>query len=107
MTKTINRLRFPRLRFPVPLVATLALLAILGALLLPVTAQAQSEAEVLVSNIDKTTSGFNSIRAGTGLGETLHDRRRQLTPFADQYRRKIQCSSDEHGDAYGNGEACR
>ena len=58
MTDTINRLRFPGLRFPVPLVATLALLAILGAiagaLLLPLTAEAQTEAEVLVSNFDKT-----------------------------------------------------
>ena len=66
MTKTINRRRFPIL-----LVATLALLAILGALLLPATSQAQTEAqtEVLVSNIDKTSSGFNSIVAGTGLGQ--------------------------------------
>ena len=45
MTDTINRLRFPIL-----LVATLALLAILGALLLPATAQAQTET-TLVSNI--------------------------------------------------------
>ena len=54
MTETIKRLRFPRLRFPVPLVATLALLAILGALVLPATAQAQT-ATTLVSNIGQGT----------------------------------------------------
>ena len=53
MTETIKRLRFPRLRFPVPVVTTLALLAILGALVLPATAQAQT-AITLVSNIGQT-----------------------------------------------------
>ena len=66
MTETINRLRFPGLRFPVPLVATLALLAILGALLLPGTARAQA-ATVLVSNLGQDMSE-------PSLGGTLSDR---------------------------------
>ena len=66
MTETINRLRFPGLRFPVPLVATLALLAILGALLLPATARAQT-ATVLVSNLGQDMSE-------SSLGGTLSDR---------------------------------
>ena len=49
-----DRRRFPGLRFPVPLVATLALLAILGALVLPATARAQT-ATTLVSNIGQGT----------------------------------------------------
>ena len=71
MTETINRLRFPGLRFPGPLVATLALLAILGALLLPATAQAQTST-TLVSNIDqgntesRRTMGLDSQRFTTG-----------------------------------------
>ena len=56
MTETINRLRFPGLRFPVPLVTTLALLAILGALFLPITAQAQT-GTVLVTNLGETGGG--------------------------------------------------
>ena len=56
MTETINRLQFPIL-----LVATLALLAILGALLLPATAQAQT-ATTLVSNIGQ---GNTEDRNGT------------------------------------------
>ena len=66
MTETINRLRFPGLRFPVPLLATLALLAILGALLLPATARAQT-ATVLVSNLGQDMSE-------SSLGGTLSDR---------------------------------
>ena len=63
MTNTIiNRLRFPGLRFPVPVVATLALLAILGAIagapLLPATAQAQ--ANVLVTNLEETSAAGGS-----------------------------------------------
>ena len=46
-----------RRRFPILLASALALLAILGALLLPITAQAQT-ATVLVSNIEQTTNAF-------------------------------------------------
>ena len=49
MTETINRRRFPIL-----LVTTLALLAILGALFLPDRAQAQTQSEVLVSNVGES-----------------------------------------------------
>ena len=55
MTETIKRLRFPRLRFPVPVVTTLALLVILAAVALSGTAQAQT-AITLVSNIGQTDS---------------------------------------------------
>ena len=63
MTETIKRLRFPRLRFPVPVVTTLALLAILGALVLPATAQAQT-ATTLVSNIGQTSDASFGLTHG-------------------------------------------
>ncbi len=46
-----------RRRFPILLASALALLAILGALLLPITAQAQT-VTTLVSNIGQTTNAF-------------------------------------------------
>ena len=63
MTETIKRLRFP-----VPLVATLALLAILGALLLPATAQAQT-ATTLVSNLGQAHEFGGSLHDGSYLGQ--------------------------------------
>ncbi len=65
MTETIKRLRFPRLRFPVPLVTALALLAILGTLFLPGAAQAQT-ATVLVSNIGQAAD------ADAGMDDTVY-----------------------------------
>ena len=80
MTDTINRLRFPRLRFPVPLVTTLALLAILGAiagaLLLPGTAEAQS-LSTYTSNTGEDTDGelvLQSFRDGIAQGFHTGDR---------------------------------
>ena len=80
MTDTINRLRFPRLRFPVPLVTTLALLAILGAiagaLLLPLTAEAQS-LSTYTSNTGQDTDGelfLQSFRDGIAQGFHTGDR---------------------------------
>ena len=70
MTETIKRLRFPRLRFPVPLVATLALLAILGALVLPATAQAQT-ATTLVSNIGQTSDASFLISNGKHVAQVF------------------------------------
>ena len=58
-----DRRRFPGLRFPVPLVATLALLAIVGALVLPATAQAQT-ATTLVSNIGQTSDAQVTLSHG-------------------------------------------
>ena len=54
MTDTINRRRFPILLVTALALLALACLALAGALLLPGTAEAQTEAEVLVSNFDKT-----------------------------------------------------
>ena len=54
MTGTINRRRFPILLVTALALLALACLALAGALLLPGTAEAQTEAEVLVSNFDKT-----------------------------------------------------
>ena len=65
MTETIKRLRFPRLRFPVPLVTALALLAILGTLYLPGAAQAQT-ATVLVSNLGQ------AHEFGTSMDDTVY-----------------------------------
>ena len=65
MTETIKRLRFPRLRFPVPLVTALALLAILGTLFLPGAAQAQT-ATVLVSNLGQ------AHEFGTSMDDTVY-----------------------------------
>ena len=68
MTETINRLRFPGLRFPVPLLATLTLLAILGALLLPLTAQAQT-ATVLVSSVEQPDDDQAGVDQDNSLGQ--------------------------------------
>ena len=75
MTKNINGLRFPglrfpRLHFPVPLVATLALLAILGALVLPATAQAQT-ATVLVSSVGQPSNGQSGVDQVNSLGQAF------------------------------------
>ena len=68
MTETIKRLRFPRLRFPVPLVATLALLAILGALVLPATARAQT-VTVLVSSVGQPNNDQAGVDQDNSLGQ--------------------------------------
>ena len=70
MTETIKRLRFPRLRFPVPVVTALALLAILGTLFLPGAAQAQT-ATVLVSNIGQTSDATLGTSQGDSLAQTF------------------------------------
>ena len=73
-----------RRRFPILLASALALLAILGALLLPITAQAQT-ATVLVSNIGQTSDAF--ARRGCANGRPgVYGRqwRRQLHAHVDR-----------------------
>ena len=70
MTETIKRLRFPRLRFPVPVVTTLALLVILAAVALSGTAQAQT-AITLVSNIGQTSDATLATGQGDSLAQTF------------------------------------
>ena len=67
MTETIKRLRFPRLRFPVPVVTTLALLVILAAVALSGTAQAQT-AITLVSNIGQAEATLSRNPVGQPIG---------------------------------------
>ena len=54
---------------PLTLLAALALLAILGALFVPDRAQAQ--AQVLVSNLEQTSTGSSALRNGDRLGQTF------------------------------------
>ena len=56
MTETINRLRFP-----IPLLTTLALLAIVGALLLPGTAEAQATAPDAPTGLTATALGATIV----------------------------------------------
>ena len=59
-----------RRRFPILLASALALLAILGALLLPITAQAQT-ATVLVSNIGQTSDAVAGVDNGELVGQVF------------------------------------
>ena len=56
MTETINRLRFP-----IPLLTTLALLAIVGAFLLPITAEAQATAPDAPTGLTATALGATIV----------------------------------------------
>ena len=56
MTETINRLRFP-----IPLLTTLALLAIVGTLLLPITAEAQATAPDAPTGLTATALGATIV----------------------------------------------
>ena len=53
------------------IMAALALLAILGALFVPDRAQAQAQAQVLVSNLGQTKTGQSALRNGDRLGQTF------------------------------------
>ena len=59
-----------RRRFPVLLASALALLAILGALLLPITAQAQT-ATVLVSSVGQPVNGKSGVNQDNSLGQAF------------------------------------
>ena len=59
-----------RRRFPILLASALALLAILGALLLPITAQAQT-ATVLVSSVGQPVNGKSGVNQDNSLGQAF------------------------------------
>ena len=59
-----------RRRFPILLASALALLAILGALLLPITAKAQT-ATVLVSSVGQPVNGKSGVNQDNSLGQAF------------------------------------